>query len=219
MPIPVTETCIINLRGPYDLKDSSTPEGKIWSSSIETLKKCPGFRDIYTSNVVEDKTKARMFINWDSVEDHFAFYETPHFPKFREDLVSLCEVPPFPIHTVFEPAQPKTLEAPITVVYMAYFPWAISDKEKKDWESTWNAFTEKIEPEGSKHGLLLTAGGWVNEEMENAKVKGKAAKGYMGTMGWKSLDAHLEFLKSKTYADAVKAHGDFEDMEMYHVKF
>lgn len=61
--IPVTEVCLIHLKGPYNLKDPSTPEGAIWASSISTLKQCPGFRDIYTSSVVEDKTKARMFLS------------------------------------------------------------------------------------------------------------------------------------------------------------
>lgn len=61
--IPVTEVCIIDLKAPYDLKDPSTPEGAIWASSISTLKKCPGFRDIYTSSVVEDRGKARMFLS------------------------------------------------------------------------------------------------------------------------------------------------------------
>lgn len=60
---PVTEVCLIHLKGPYNLKDPSTPEGAIWASSISTLKQCPGFRDIYTSSVVEDKTKARMFLS------------------------------------------------------------------------------------------------------------------------------------------------------------
>ncbi|KAF6234034.1 hypothetical protein HO173_007864 [Letharia columbiana] len=120
--IPVTEVCIIDLKAPYDLKDPSTPEGAIWASSISTLKKCPGFRDIYTSSVVEDRSKARMFLNWDSKADHLSFYDTPHFPAFRAQLLSLCAVPPIPIHVLFHPAQPKTLQAPVTEVVMAYFP-------------------------------------------------------------------------------------------------
>ena len=61
--IPVTEVCLIHLKGPYNLKDPSTPEGAIWASSISTLRKCPGFRDIYTGSIVEDRTKARMFLS------------------------------------------------------------------------------------------------------------------------------------------------------------
>lgn len=61
--IPVTEVCLISLNAAYNLKDPSTPEGAIWANSVATLKRCSGFRDIYTSTVVEDRTKARMFLS------------------------------------------------------------------------------------------------------------------------------------------------------------
>lgn len=44
-------------------------------------------------------------IDWDCKEDHSAFYDTPHFPQ----LLSLCAIPPIPIHILFYPARPKTL--------------------------------------------------------------------------------------------------------------
>jgi hypothetical protein len=63
LKIPVTEVCIIYLKDAYELKDPSTPEGVIWAKSIEALKKCEGFQDIYTSLVVEDPKQALMFIS------------------------------------------------------------------------------------------------------------------------------------------------------------
>lgn len=60
---PATEVCLIHLKVPYNLKDPSIPKGAIWASSISTLKKSAGFRDIYTRSVVEDRTRARMFLN------------------------------------------------------------------------------------------------------------------------------------------------------------
>ena len=62
-PIPVTEFYIINLKGPLRLRDTSTPEGAMWNSAIEMLKKRLGLRNIYTSTVVEDLKTARIFIS------------------------------------------------------------------------------------------------------------------------------------------------------------
>lgn len=60
---PVAEVCLINLKAPHNLRDPSTFEGAIWATSIATLKKCPGFRDIYTSSFIEDRSKARIFLS------------------------------------------------------------------------------------------------------------------------------------------------------------
>ncbi|CAD6567476.1 MAG: hypothetical protein ASARMPRED_000860 [Alectoria sarmentosa] len=187
---PVTEVCLIQLKGPYKLKDSSTPEGANWASSISTLKKCPGFQDIYTSSVVEDRTKARMFLNWDCKEDHFAFYDTPHFPAFRARLLSLCAIPPIPIHVLFHPAHPKTLEAPVTEVVMAYFPLSITTQQKEKWESTWQTFVTEVGKEAK--GVLDAHGGWVIEGMQVEGGEGEM-KAWMGTVGWEGLEAQKAF--------------------------
>ncbi|KAF6229243.1 hypothetical protein HO133_007359 [Letharia lupina] len=208
--IPVTEVCIIDLKAPYDLKDPSTPEGAIWASSISTLKKCPGFRDIYTSSVVEDRGKA----HWDSKADHLSFYDTPHFPAFRAQLLSLCAVPPIPIHVLFHPAQPKTLQAPVTEVVMAYFPLAITTEQKEKWESIWQGFVTKVG--GEVEGVRDVHGGWVVEGMEVEGLEGEM-RAWMGTVGWEGWGAQ----KGKAGEGLVGVLDGAEGLvkrEIYHVE-
>lgn len=140
-------------------------------------------------------------IDWDCVEDHFAFYDTPHFPAFREGLLSLCATPPIPIHVLFTPANPRTLEAPVTEVFMAYFATNITEDNKIGWDQHSAKFLAKVEAEAK--GVSAGHGGWVMEEMEVEGLEGMR-KAWMGTLGWESLEAHQTFAKTEALAEVAR---------------
>ena len=67
--------------------------------------------------------------DWDCKKDHFTFYNTPHFPSFRAQPLSLYAIPPIPNHVLFPPLQPKTLEVPVTEGGMTYFPLSVTTEQ------------------------------------------------------------------------------------------
>ena len=102
---------------------------------------------------------------------------------------------------------------------MGYFPLSITPQKQEEWENLWKSFAKNVQAEAK--GLRDVHGGWVIEDMD---VEGEAfdegkARAWLGTLGWESVQAHLEFQKTEAFGRVV---GEMQDvpgkLEVYHVE-
>jgi len=69
----VTEVAAMPLRAGSNVRDPSTPEGRIVQDALATVSGQPGCQRVYFGVEEEDLSLMRWFLDWDSVDDHKKF--------------------------------------------------------------------------------------------------------------------------------------------------
>jgi len=88
----------------------------------ETLLAQPGCKKFSWGVLVEDENTGLIFIEWDKIEDHFAFMKNSIYQGFVEKLLTLLSGPLALIHVPFKPFPPgAALNGPI-VEYTLFSP-------------------------------------------------------------------------------------------------
>lgn len=69
----ITEVAMMPLKAGSNVRDPSTPEGRIVQDALATVTRQPGCQRAYFGVEEEDLTNMRWFLDWDSVDDHKKF--------------------------------------------------------------------------------------------------------------------------------------------------
>lgn len=68
-----TEVAILPLREGQDPQDASSEAGRSLKKIFGTLSQQKGFQRVYWGTEHENSKAFRLFVDWDSIEDHKAF--------------------------------------------------------------------------------------------------------------------------------------------------
>ena len=67
---PVTEIAYLPLKPGSNPSEADSPADSIWKDALNTVKAQPGFQRAYWSLEVENPSILRLFVDWDSIDDH-----------------------------------------------------------------------------------------------------------------------------------------------------
>lgn len=123
-------------------------------------------------------------------------------------------------HVGFQPhpatAALSDTNAPVTEILTLYFE---SSVDKSKVESDLKKFVGEVESSVTDGSLKGSAGGWAEEDVENAKVGGKG-KVYVAVIGWSSVEAHNSAKKGfESSMPILRGLPGLKDTQMVHVKF
>jgi hypothetical protein len=197
-----TEIALLRLKEDTDL---STPGPALttWTETLSTVLAQPGAQRAYWGTSVETPSFLRLFIDWDSVDAHKTFMSSPAYGPFGGKLMTLLSGVEGVYHAHMTPNPPSkalgSSSSPATELLTAYFPTGYTSAQQDAFSANFAKLASIMEMEGQ--GAYLTAsGGWcVEDEVvnpANAEVKGKA---FFGAIGWKSVQAHLDFRSTEAF--------------------
>jgi len=207
----VTEIAFIPLKAGVDVNDENNPGYQAWQDTLSTVSQQAGYQRAYYGPELEDPSTLQLLIDWDSLESHLKFIDSPAYGPFVSTLGSLLSSPPYLHH--FQPTPfPPSILGSAPVVEMATFygtgPHFLSNVEK---------FTDTLK--GKAPGYIGLAYGPVVEEIEKTKGEGKG-KAVVVCIGWESKEAHLKFRDSEDFKENIHYLRDgVKAVEVHHTAF
>jgi len=220
----VTEIALLTTPEGCTLDDPASEAGKIWQTTINTVKSRKGFQRCFWGRKIEDPKILIWIIEWDSIEDHAAFINDPIYKEFFTTMAPILDMstPPvlYHVHSTTGPPAATPLSAPTTELAAFYLPASISAAEKKAFEENF-AKLGGICSSTTDEPASSVSSGWAVEEFD--EPEGKAIK-YGLLLGWESMEAHIEVTKTQPFKDAfgpvVEAllRADPPSLDMAHVK-
>jgi len=134
-----------------------------------------------------------MKIDWDSIDCHKWFMESPEYPTFLKNFGEILSTAPRLFHVQPQPFSPSILaSAPCTEV-------AVFFKTKDEYVGLVEKFVECLK---GVDGYLGHCFGDVIEEIEKVEGDGKG-KAVLLYIGWTSREAHLRFRETETFKKNV----------------
>ncbi|KAK8067673.1 hypothetical protein PG996_006785 [Apiospora saccharicola] len=215
---PVTELVDFALPPSADL-DTAFP------AACATLTQQPGCRAARYSRHHEDASKLTLFIDWDSVSAHETFCaNTAVYSPFYASLAPLSTTAPSPYHVALDPpAQGGVLDvAPAVEVLHVHFPADYSSEQERATVKTIREFFAiSQKAAGKEEGTDLLVGaptlGWAVEERE---FKGEKARVLVVMIGWKSVEAHMQYRDTEAFRESIgmiRGLEGLKGMGLYHV--
>ncbi|KAK8102287.1 hypothetical protein PG984_015433 [Apiospora sp. TS-2023a] len=209
---PVTELVDFALPPSADL-DTAFP------AACQTLTQQPGCRAARYSRHHEDATKLTLFIDWDSPSAPTRPSTAPSTPP----LAPLSTTTPLPYHVALDPpAQGGVLDiAPAVEVLHVHFPVDYSSEQERATVKTIHEFFAISQKAAGKEGTDLLVGtptlGWAVEERE---FKGEKARVLVVMIGWKSVEAHMQYRDTEAFRESIgmiRGLEGLKGMSLYHV--
>lgn len=152
--------------------------------------------------------------DWDSKKHHEDFIAADHYKPFVTKFKSILSEDPQFHHVDFRPegGLKASMGAPVTEVATFYFEGGPPDDA---YESC-----AKFMDIGKNEGGLQISGwsyGITHEEIERDGVKGKGA---VLTIGWDSVQAHMDFRQTQVFKDNISLlRLNSKTAEMHHTQF
>lgn len=120
-------------------------------------------------------------------------------------------------HVIFDPHPPSaavsSTSSPVTEVLTCYLT-----SEDTQFQANARKLLEVIKEKAE--GAKASASGWVIEDMEHENIgSGKKGKGFVGVIGWESVEAHMKFRETDAFKDNIKLLGGLVAVEMHHTAF
>ena len=138
-----------------------------------------------------------------------------------DEVLSLLAGPPSLYHAHLEPWPPAvalTSATPqVTEFVTVYFPTNYSPEDQKTFDDGIRKFGVVVE--GSAQGFLGAVAGWVEEELDLPDSSEKA-KAYILLIGWKSVQAHLDYRETQVFKDNIhylRGAKDLKTLKIFHV--
>lgn len=202
---PATEIAYLPLKkGKWPDGDDSTTT-KLHDELIEIVLSQPGCQRLYWSREHENPDNLRWFLDWNSVDDHKKFMDSPAYKPFLEKFGELLGGAPQLWHAEYRPHPPSALldgkTTPATEVLHAYFPTDLSKEDATAFQERIAKLAGAIE-KGAGEDYTGFVAGWVDEELD---IPGKEEKGkvYSVLVGWKSVEAHNKFRETQIFKDNI----------------
>jgi heme-degrading monooxygenase HmoA len=185
--------------------DLSAEETKLqWEDCLGTLVAQPGARRVLWGRQVEDQDTVHVVVDWDSLESHKAFVQSPSFQPFIEKINQnfLARGPSF-FHVrlpAAQIAQGDPFTCPVTEYFSAFFQ---PDYNSSDYDAQFAAFQEAVAQIANVDAKGL-AGGWSLENQgHEALGEGVQGKLFVMFMGWESLADHMKFRESEEFGKVI----------------
>jgi len=158
--------------------------GKSLNDLVEYLKTVKGPTSIRHAPLIEDSTKAYVFAEWDTYEDHKVIMDSPTYDVdvIAKVLPALSSTSPPSlklVHVQFDKDISKILQAPVTEVFVATLKPESKDK-KEDVKGYFAHLAVALD------GIAISAAWGQAREDEDF---------FVAIIGWKSVEAHTEARK------------------------
>ncbi|KAF2000395.1 hypothetical protein P154DRAFT_466070 [Amniculicola lignicola CBS 123094] len=218
MSDPVVEVAYLPMVAGINLEKGE--QATIWSDTLTTIAAQPGFIAQYWGFKIEEPETVQLNVEWDNIESHLNFTQSPAYGPFLEHLTPLLSARPHLFHVGISPSTPLSgpVSAPVTECISIFFDSSIS-------RSAYNANIDKFREEGTAKAkdVIGMANGWVVEGQTHEKVEegeeGKAVQ-YTALIGWPSVEAHMEFRKTEEFSNVIGYLRDGpKGLKVHHVAF
>ncbi|KAE8449361.1 hypothetical protein EG329_008262 [Mollisiaceae sp. DMI_Dod_QoI] len=209
-----TEIGYITLKPGVELEGSSA-SAQAWHDSIATVSRQDGFQRLHYGLTIENPSLLILMIDWDSVEAHHKFQNTPEYSPFLKHLTTILDGVHLH-HFLPTPSPPSVLTSAPVIEFATFY------KPQPDFESSLEKFTKEV---GMPEGLVGFAYGETIEEISKHadQAEGKEdSKGKAVVLlgGWESVQAHMNFRETETFKKYIGLiRGNHGGVEMYHVPF
>ncbi|KAK7946316.1 uncharacterized protein PG986_010637 [Apiospora aurea] len=192
-------------------------------AAVATLTQQPGCRGARYSRHHEDAAKLTLYVDWDSVAAHEQFCaKTDLYAPFVASLAPLSTTAPAPYHVAFEPPAKGVLDvAPAVEVLHLNFPADYGAEKQGVVLKKFGEFFAISEKAAGAQGMDLLVGspavGWAVEERE---FKEEKARVLVVMIGWKSVEAHMQYRDTDAFRESIGMIRGLEAMKgisVYHV--
>ncbi|KAK7917734.1 hypothetical protein PG985_011342 [Apiospora marii] len=217
MAAPVTELVDFALPPSADLAAA-------FPAACATLTQQPGCRAARYSRHHEDAARLTMFVDWDSVDAHEAYRaNTVVYDPFYAALAPFSTTAPAPYHVALDPpGKGGVLDvAPAVEVLHVHFPADYAPEQQQATVKTIREFFAISEKAAGKEGMDLLVGsptvGWAVEERD---FKGEKARVLVVMIGWKSVEAHMQYRDTDAFRESIGMIRGLEGLKglsVYHV--
>lgn len=218
MAAPVTELVDFALPPEADLAAA-------FPAACATLTQQPGCRAARYARHHEDAARLTMFVDWDSVGAHETYCaNTVVYSPFYAALApySTAGAPALYHAALDPPATGGVLDvAPAVEVLHVHFPADYSREQQQATVETVREFFAISEKAAGKEGMDLLVGaptlGWAVEERE---FKGEKARVLVVMIGWKSVEAHMQYRDTDAFRESigmVRGLEGLKGLSVYHV--
>ncbi|KAH8658035.1 hypothetical protein BX600DRAFT_552247 [Xylariales sp. PMI_506] len=194
----ITEIIFLSLK-------PSTSADSLCEEIIATLKQQPGCQRIRWSETVEDKTKVRMFIDWDDKSAYEKWAGSEAHQRVLDAIAPQLEERPAVHHVTFDPQPLLVLDSksgkgtsPVAEVLYLHFP--ADESFTPDMVEVANERVQRWLRETTPEATGLTgeiAVGWTVDEVD---FKGEKCKAIIVLAGWQSLEAHGKFRATEAFS-------------------
>jgi len=221
MPTPATEIAVLPLQPGTQVEDPSSEAGKLWKSFGDSILSQEGVQRFYWGRQVESPDTVLLLVDWDSLESHQKFINSPEYGPFVGSLGTLLASPPSLHHAHFNPHPPAQAvsgtHAPVTELVTFFLPADVSDADKASFETARNNLVKLVEKrEGGRGGI---ASGWVVEKIDNPTTGAKSTA-FTAAIGWESVEAHTKFRETEAFKEVIgPVRAKVTGAQMRHVKF
>ncbi|KAF2470414.1 uncharacterized protein BDR25DRAFT_287334 [Lindgomyces ingoldianus] len=214
-----TEIAYIPLASGLDLSSGDTQ--KMLEETLGTIKSQPGCKSLFWGRQIEHPDVMQMVIDWESIESHKDFMNSPSYGPFIERLKPLLAGPPHLLHVKLPSQSPFSHPgaAPITECISMYFEPSYSTAS---YDPNWAKFKEGVE-QMAKEAQGLT-GGWGVEDVKHTVFgkEGEEGEGklFWAVIGWPSVDAHMKFRETEEFKKVIPYLREGpKALEVHHVAF
>ena len=232
--MPTTEIATLVLVPGSELGDPNNPASAVVKDCGNTIMQQDGFQQQRFGMEVENPNTLQLFIgirslnvihgklefllikypDWDSKKHHEDFMAAEHYKPFAKKFQSIMSEDPHLFHVDFQPdgGLQAAMSGPVTEIATFYFDGGPPDDARESCAK----FIDICEKEGN-----VMVSGWsygiTHEEIEREGVKGKGA---VLTIGWESVQAHMDFRETKTFKDNIHLlRMTAKKIEMHHTQF
>ncbi|KAF2738220.1 hypothetical protein EJ04DRAFT_60037 [Polyplosphaeria fusca] len=208
-----TEIGIFPLAPGVDLVNGDT--GKKFQDIMKLVASQPGNIATYWGRQVENPDSLHLGVEWESLQHHLDFMQSPEYGPMLEAIQPLISGAPHLYHLYLPESSPFSGpgSAPVTECIELFF-------EPSFGTAAYDANFAKFMEEGTKHATDAQglSGGWGEEEHDHPEI-GKA-KHFGAFVGWPSVEAHMNFRATEVFPEVVKHLRDGpKGVKVYHVPF
>ncbi|KAM0553106.1 hypothetical protein ACHAPJ_007654 [Fusarium lateritium] len=203
----VTEFSFVGLSEDANIFDESSAAGKVYQNVLDTALRQPGARRVYTGVEIENPSILWLFLDWDTIEDHYNYPKTADHGPIMESLKPLCDFSKFTNkHVTLNPFPPEDVlnkeRSPVTEVLLAFFP--------SDYDVASRATATRRLEEFAARALKTSADwrgisyGWsVENDVPIRGDEGNSGAMLAAFIGWPSVEAHQKFRETADFKDNI----------------
>ncbi|KAF2107715.1 hypothetical protein BDV96DRAFT_505676 [Lophiotrema nucula] len=213
--MPTTEWVVAPVVSGGDIGNPTNFAAEALQKTFDIVIEQDGLLEYHLGMQVEHPEQLEAMINWTSLDKHMEWRQRPEHDPAAAISAPVFGEGGFMRHVDFEPYHQsvKAFTKPVTQVATFFYdgvpPEGILDGVHKFFEVLRR---EKVP------GALSSAAGITYEEVEFEDGKGKAV---VLVIGWRSIEDHLAFKKTKLYEDSIPLLRTDEaaKVDVHHVKF
>ncbi|KAI0425421.1 hypothetical protein F5Y09DRAFT_321797 [Xylaria sp. FL1042] len=190
---PVTEVVLLTL-----VSDKHYTAYGAVMESVKILAQQPGCLAVRASRLLEQPDKIHYFIDWDSVDSHFAFARNKDaYAPFRAVVNSFMGDYAPPYHVSLSPFPPAVFnqggDEGVVMILKAWFPGGqeLTAEETKAVSEAFATFGKSLRNREVEGFSGQVAQGWSLED--KILFKGEESRVFMFAAGWESWRTNLNF--------------------------